>query len=88
MIKRVYNVADLLKRKMQDYGYQSVSQMAQDTGICPETLWWLMGDKRQSNQMQIRTFHQICKAFDIAPAVLSAAVVRGWVVKSNANFVR
>lgn len=75
-MKRTYTLQDLLWRKMFDYGFRSVREMAEAVGVHYCNIWYVMSDRRYKPGLDVR--RKLCAALDIAPEVLDEAVVNGW----------
>ena len=65
-------LANLLKRKMADYGFDTLKGFAEFIGLGEMHLYKLMTGIHYSPRMETR--RRICKALDIAPDVLEMAV--------------
>ena len=65
-------LANLLRRKMLDYEFDTLQGYAQFIGVSEQCLYDLMMGKHLSPQREVRK--RICKALDIAPKVLEMAI--------------
>lgn len=77
-MKRTYNLSELLTRRMIDYGYQSVDDLAAAAGMDRTTIFHLLRDERLSPKPVTR--RKLCRALELDPDVLNKAVVNGWTV--------
>ena len=75
-------LANLLRRKMLDYEFDTIAGFARFIGLTEKHLGDLLTGKQLNPGTQIR--RRICKALDIAPKVLDMAV-RYSIHRGNVN---
>lgn len=75
-MKRTYTLSELLWRKMFDYGYETIDDLAADAGINRSTLWHIMNEESRRPSAKIR--RALCRTLDIDPDVLRRATTNGW----------
>ena len=77
-MRHIYDLAGLLFRRMTDYGYRSVDELAEAAGLEPSTIFHLLKHERMCPRPETR--RKLCRVLDIDPDVFNKAVVNGWTV--------
>lgn len=78
-MRRTYDMAGLLRRRMFDYGYKSIAQLAADAGIEYMDLYNLISRIRKRTA-RIDQCRKLSRVLDIDPAVMHEATTNGWTV--------
>lgn len=65
----------LLRRKMIDYGYGSLSELGKDLGVEASEVHYLMSGRVACPRVKTRL--ALCRVLDIAPEVLDRAIING-----------
>lgn len=65
-------LSELLRRKMRDYGFETVREFAAFVGIDSERLHYHITGKTAYPRREVRV--KLCRSLDIAPEVLDRAI--------------
>lgn len=79
-MRRTYDLAALLRRKMTDYGYSTINELADALGTSDSHLYSAMIG---AHGVGIELRRSICLELDIHPDVLKQALDKGWTPERN-----